>query len=41
MESKYTKLALYGSQNGCAKTDNIFFPISEFCDSKVSLMGDF
>ena len=37
MESAYTKLALYGSQNECAKTDNIISPISEFCDGTVSL----
>ena len=37
MESAYTELALYGSQNECAKTDNIFSPISEFCDGMVSL----
>ena len=37
MESAYTKLALYGSQNECVTTDNIFFPITEFCDGTVSL----
>ena len=26
MESIYTKLALYGSKNECATTDNVFFP---------------
>ena len=25
MESIYTKLALYGSKNLCARTDNVFF----------------
>ena len=38
MESIYTKLALYGSKGECARTDNVFFPISEVCDGKVSLM---
>ena len=32
----YTELALYGSQNEYAKTDNISFPTSEFCDGTVS-----
>ena len=41
MESAYTELALYGTQNECAKTDNIFFPISEFCDGTVSLVWSF
>ena len=39
MESTNTELALYGSQKECAKTDNIFFPISEFCDGMVSLLN--
>jgi hypothetical protein len=38
MESFYTELALYGSKNECAKTNNVFFPISEVCDGTVSLM---
>ena len=38
MESIYTKLALYGSTNYCARTDNGFFPISEVCDDMVSLL---
>ena len=37
MESTYIKLALYGSKNECAMTDNVFFPISEVCDGTVSL----
>ena len=37
MKSIYTKLALYGSQNECARTDNIFFPIFEVCNGTVSL----
>ena len=37
MKSIYTKLALYGINNFCAKTDNVFFPISEVCDGTVSL----
>ena len=39
MESKYTKLPLYGSKNECARTDNVFSPISEVCDGTVSLMA--
>ena len=39
MVSTYTELALYGSQKECAKTDNIFFPISEFCNGTVSLVN--
>ena len=38
MESIYTELALYGSKNECAKTDNVFSPISEVCDWTVSLI---
>ena len=38
MESTYTKLALYGSKNECAKTDNVFLPISEDYDGTVSLV---
>ena len=37
MESIYTELALYGSKNECARTDNVFSPISEVCDDTVSL----
>ena len=37
MESIYTKLALYGSKNECARTDTVFYPISEVCDGTVSL----
>ena len=38
MESIYTKLALYGSKNECARTDTVFLPISEVCNSTVSLI---
>ena len=38
MESIFTKLALYGSKNECARTDNVFSPISEVCDGTVSLI---
>ena len=31
MESIYTELALYGSKNECARTDNAFSPIFEIC----------
>ena len=37
MESIYTELALYGSKDECARTDTLFYPISEVCDGKVSL----
>ena len=37
MESIYTELALYGSKNECARTDNVFSPISEVRDGTVSL----
>ena len=37
MESIYTELALYGSKNECARTDNVFSLISEVCDGTVSL----
>ena len=37
MESIYIKLALYSSTIECARTDNVFFPISEVCDDMVSL----
>ena len=35
--SIYTKLALYGSNNECAKTDTVSLPVSEVCDGTVSL----
>ena len=37
MESIYTELALYWSKNECARTENVFFPISKICDGTVSL----
>ena len=37
MESIYTELALYGSKNECARTDNVFFLISEVGEGTVSL----
>ena len=37
MESVYTKWAPYGIKNECARTDIVFFPISEVCDGTVSL----
>ena len=40
MESIYSKLALYGIENECARTDNVIFPISEICDGMVSLKQD-
>ena len=38
MEGIYTKLALYGSINDCARTDNVFLPISEVCNGTISLL---
>ena len=40
MESIYTELALYGSKKECARTDNVFLPISEVCDGTVFLVLD-
>ena len=37
MESIYTELALSGRKNECARTDNVFFPISQVCNYTVSL----
>ena len=37
MESIYNELAVYGSENECARTDTVFLPISEVCDGTVSL----
>jgi hypothetical protein len=37
MESIYTKLALYGSKNECARTDTVFSPVSQVCNGTVSL----
>ena len=41
MESMYAQLALYRSKNECARTDNVFSPISEVCDGwfPVELYG--
>ena len=36
MESIYTELPLYGSKNECARTDTVFYPMTEVCDGKVS-----
>ena len=36
MESIYTRLALYRSQNECARTDSVFLHMSEVCDGTVS-----
>ena len=41
MESIYTELALYVSKDECARTDDVFSPISEVCDGTVSLIYDF
>ena len=38
MQSIFTELALNGSKNECARTDNVFYPISEVCDGTVSLI---
>ena len=41
MESMYVELALYRNKNECARTDNVFFPISEVSDGwfPVELYG--
>ena len=39
MESIYADLALCGSTNECARTDIVFFTISEVCDGTVSLFN--
>ena len=37
MKSIYTELDLYGSKNECARTENVFSPISEVCYGTVYL----
>ena len=37
MESIHLELALSGSKNVCARTDTVFFPISEVSEGTVSL----
>ena len=37
MESIFPELALCGSKNVCARTDTVFFPISEVSEGTVSL----
>ena len=37
MKSISTELALNWSKNECARTENVFSPISEVCDGTVSL----
>ena len=37
MESLYTEFSLFGSKTECARTDDVFSPISEVCDGTVSL----
>ena len=37
MESIYPELALCGIKNECARTDTVFFPISEVSKGTVSL----
>ena len=41
MESIYPESALCGSQNECARTDNVFFPISQVSTRRVTLFKDF
>ena len=38
MESIYPELALCGSKNECARTDTVFFPISQVCTRGVTLI---
>ena len=40
MESIYTELALYGSINECARTDNDFSLYLKVCDGTVSLLNN-
>ena len=37
IENIYTELALYGSKDESARTDNVSIPISEVCNGMVSL----
>ena len=37
MGSIYRELACCGKKNECARTDNVFFPISEVSEGTVSL----
>ena len=37
MESIYPELALYGSKNEFARTDTVFFPLSQVCTTVVTL----
>ena len=37
MESLNPEFALYGRTNKCARTDSVFFPISEVCTRGVTL----
>ena len=39
MESIYPEFALYGGQNERARTDIVFFPISQVCPRGVSLVN--
>ena len=38
MESIFTAIALYGSKEECARTDNVLSHISEVCDATASLV---
>ena len=38
MESIYSELALCGSNNFCARTDTVFFPISEVSEGTDTLI---
>ena len=38
IENIFPELALYGSKHYYARTDTVFFPISEVSESTVSLM---
>ena len=37
MDSLSLEFALYGSKNKCARTDTVFFPISQVCTRGVTL----
>ena len=38
IKSWYSKLSLYSSKNECARTDTVFFPISQVCTRGVTLL---
>ena len=41
IKSIYPDLAFYSSKNECARTDIVFFPISQVCSRGVTLLKSF